>query len=158
MERIERGVERLSRSPLLRGSTLAHTLQGLRAGTAGALAQQTRGRSERVALRRTVQQGAAALRKSSKSSWAGRLAEPLDALACLLAGDETNAVAKLRVAARSLAPIPIMSELCTRNLGLLIGGDEGRSLVAQADAFFPARGVVDVARFASAVMPGFERT
>ncbi|HMI91705.1 MAG TPA: hypothetical protein VK509_10105, partial [Polyangiales bacterium] len=157
-ERIEREAARIGSSPLQRASPLASALHGLRAGTAAVLALQTRSPSERAALCKQVQRGADALRRSASGSWAGRVAEPLDALVVFIRGDDAAAVAKLRSALRSLAPIPVLREVCRRKLGVLIGGDEGRAMVAQADGFLSSRGVVAPERFASAVMPGFERS
>ena len=42
-----------------------------------------------------------------------------------------------------------------RRLGALLGGEEGRELVAQADAWFEAQGVVNTARFARFHFAGF---
>jgi eukaryotic-like serine/threonine-protein kinase len=156
-EKLERELERIGGSPLQRASPLTSSLHGLRAGTAALLALQTSRRSERIALCKQVQRGADVLRRSGRGNWMGRLAEPLDALVAFIRGDDAAAVAKLRSALRALAPIPVLREICRRKLGALIGGDEGRALVAHADGFLSTRGVVAPARFASAVMPGFER-
>ena len=156
-ERIERELARIGKSPLERGSPLAAALHGLRAGTAAALAGQTRDRKQRAALCKEIERGAAALRRSARGNWTAKLAEPLAALLAYLHGDEQAAVTRLRAAIRALAAIPVLREICRRKLGGLVGGDEGRALCAQADGFLSSRGVVDPARFASAVMPGFEQ-
>ena len=156
-DRIERDWERLARSPLQRGSALGSTLRGLRAGTAAALAAQTSNRRERGALIAHVRKGADALHGTARASWTCRLADPLYAVADLLSGDEEAGVRRLRLALDRLAPIPLMHEVCRRQLGKWIGGSEGAGLVAGADRFFREHGVVDPERFAAGVMPGFDR-
>jgi hypothetical protein len=154
-DRVEDGWRRLARSPLQRGSALGSTLRGLRAGTAGAMAAQTGSRAERKALLAHVREGAAALRRTARASWTSRLAEPLDALADLLSGREQAGFARLRAAVTMFTEVPLLREVCRRQLGVRLGGDEGRVHVAQADAYFRNHGVTDAARFATAVMPGF---
>jgi hypothetical protein len=153
--RIERGIERIARSPLQRSSALGSTLQGLRAGTAAAMAAELPEGSERAARVRAVRAGARALKRTTHSSWAGLLWRPLYATAEWLDGRRERAIEELRRAMQELSPIPSISEICARQLGLAIGGDEGRSLVRRSDAFFHGQGVVDTARFTRAVMPGW---
>jgi hypothetical protein len=127
----------------------------LRAGTAAALAMRTPAGSERERLVRTVRGGARALRRTVSSNWIGRLALPLQATAEWLDGNREQALSELRASLAALAPIPAIAEVCRRQLGLALGGDEGRELVRQADAFLHGHGVVDAERFACAVMPGW---
>ena len=44
-----------------------------------------------------------------------------------------------------------------RRLGELLGGDEGASLIAEADAFLRAGGALDPARLVATLMPGIEQ-
>jgi hypothetical protein len=153
--RVEQLFARLDRSPLHRGPTLVSTMQGLRAGTAAALAMNMQAGSERAALVRTVRAGARALRRTTSSNWVGLLALPLHATAEWLDGHRERALSELRDSLAALAPIPSIAEVGRRQLGVALGGEEGRELVRQADAFLQGHGVVDPERFACAVMPGW---
>jgi hypothetical protein len=49
-----------------------------------------------------------------------------------------------------------MTEQCFRRIrGLLLGGDEGKALVAEADGFLRAGGATDPARLVAVLVPGF---
>jgi hypothetical protein len=51
--------------------------------------------------------------------------------------------------------MPLCAASVDRRLGLLLGGDEGRSLVDRADALFTARSVRRPDRVADLYVPGF---
>ena len=42
-----------------------------------------------------------------------------------------------------------------RHLGNLVGGDEGRDLIARADAWMIGQGITNPARMAAGITPGF---
>lgn len=69
-------------------------------------------------------------------------------------GDAPRAVARLREAVVGLdgSGIAALAQAYRRHLGLVIGGDEGRGLVARADDWMRDQGVVRPERFAAAML------
>ncbi|MFI5308715.1 MAG: ATP-binding protein, partial [Polyangiales bacterium] len=51
---------------------------------------------------------------------------------------------------------PLRTYAVRRRLGVLLGGDEGKALVTEADTFFRAGGTVDPERLVAALLPGCE--
>jgi hypothetical protein len=51
---------------------------------------------------------------------------------------------------------PTYVHAARRRLGILLGGDEGKALVAEADAFFRAGGAIDPERLVAVLLPGCE--
>jgi len=49
----------------------------------------------------------------------------------------------------------LFAAACRRRLGKLIGGDEGHSLVAEADAWMAGQFIVNPARMTATLVPGF---
>jgi hypothetical protein len=76
--------------------------------------------------------------------------------ACELDGDVDGAIAVLRRTLEALERVELMlyAHGVRRRLGQLVGGDEGRALVAAADAALAGQGVVDPARLAAMIAPG----
>jgi tetratricopeptide (TPR) repeat protein len=97
-------------------------------------------------------------RRIAKRAARGSNASRLNArvvMACLT-GDREAAVTALRAFLRLPALNPLYDFLGGRRLGVLLGGDEGHTLVHQADAWMRERKVVDPERFTAMLMPGME--
>ncbi len=76
-------------------------------------------------------------------------------LACAR-GDRDGAVKELRTLLATPQLTPTWGVATRRRLGVMLGGEEGRELVRDADEFLRAAGVVDPEAFTAAVMPGME--
>jgi hypothetical protein len=126
-------------------------LEHMLCGVAVAAAAETRETRERRSLTRAAEQ----LAKAAQRTRSAFHSSPETALACLH-GEPERAIAELR--RRMQLPLaPLTAELTRRRLGELVGGDEGRALISEADAFLCAGGVVEPARFTAAMMPGVAR-
>ncbi len=79
--------------------------------------------------------------------------------ACLayLEGDEQTAVKLLRKAAKSFeeAQYKLFATSTNRQLGRLLGGDEGRALIVKADTAMKEEAIVNPERVAAMLAPGF---
>jgi hypothetical protein len=51
---------------------------------------------------------------------------------------------------------PVKTHAVRRRLGVLLGGDEGKRLVTEADAFLRAGGAIKPERLVAAILPGCE--
>jgi tetratricopeptide (TPR) repeat protein len=71
-------------------------------------------------------------------------------------GEPERALALVAEAEAAYATLGFMgyATALKRRRGALLGGDEGRALVEDADAWFSARGAKDPARFAATLVPG----
>jgi hypothetical protein len=72
-------------------------------------------------------------------------------------GDRRRAATLLRDAAGRLDALdmPLHSAAACRRLGGLLGSEEGRALIEQADAELRQRGIVNPARMTAMLAPGF---
>ena len=70
-------------------------------------------------------------------------------------GRPDEAVARLRATIAAGAP-PLWTNALRRQLGVLLGDEEGKQLITEADSFLRAGGVVDPGRFAATLYPGIE--
>ena len=72
-------------------------------------------------------------------------------------GDDETAVFHLRQCITELERAGTLGVLSAvkRRLGLLLGGDEGAALVAEADGFFTSQGVASPARFGGTLLTGW---
>ncbi len=96
------------------------------------------------------------LETKERLPWIAPLAAILSAGVANASGDRSGAIAGLR-AAIDLAEAAHMSGYATaarHQLGLLLGGEDGRKLVALAEAAMIAQGIRVPARFASTLVPG----
>jgi hypothetical protein len=109
-------------------------------------------RSERLAEARKL---ATQLEKEGMG-WTAPFAAILSAGAASIEGDAPTAAAFLRSAIEraEAAQMGGYARAARRQLGLLLGGDEGRGLVVSAQESMKAQGVVDPERFASTLVPG----
>jgi hypothetical protein len=84
---------------------------------------------------------------------------PFQATLAWLRGEPEKAITTLRVAVAKMnhEMFPLHAHMIRRRLGQLSGGDDGKALVATADAFLRAGGAVDPSHLAATcVMPGIE--
>ena len=125
-------------------------MNGMGGTLAAAAAQETTQKSERGALLREATR--MLTRAASSGSRAARLSARTQ-LACL-AGDRRTAVRYLREVLGLPHLSPVVEHAATRHLGTLLGGAEGSSQVARADAWFQQRGVADAERLSAVLMPG----
>jgi hypothetical protein len=91
------------------------------------------------------------------STWAGGLGRLLVAGSAALRGDTERAGAGLRDAARMFdeTNLALFAAVARLRLGGIVGGKEGASLVADADAWMLAEGVRRPERIAAMMAPGF---
>ncbi len=92
-----------------------------------------------------------------KVAWGRVAAGTIRAGAACLKGDTSAAVNGLRatIAQAEAHQIGLFAASARRALGRLLGGDEGRELIARADADMTAQGIRDPARMAAGIAPGF---
>jgi hypothetical protein len=127
----------------------------LRARTALALA---RARPERQrTLCREVEHYAAHIVKE-RMPWSTPLAALLRAGMAATQGDLTRAQALLREADGGLAAahMELYANAARWQMGRLVGGDEGRAMVERAETWMSGEGIVDRARMAAMLAPGFD--
>jgi hypothetical protein len=129
----------------------------LRGRAAAALALESESSARRALLRRAKRHAAAIARidVTCTPHWAGTI------LAAVAAqeGRTGDALSLLRSAEAGFEEIemPGYAESCRRRRGEILGGDEGRALVAEADERLRSRGVVNPSRWADAYLPRVSR-
>jgi serine/threonine protein kinase/tetratricopeptide (TPR) repeat protein len=91
-----------------------------------------------------------------KMAWADAHAQAIRAMAASARGDLDSARTRLADAARRYDEVDmgLYAATARRRLGQLVGGDEGRGLVAQADSWMLAHGVKNPTSFTNMYMPG----
>jgi hypothetical protein len=155
--RCERDWPALRRSGLLVGKIVSHQLVWIRAAAA-----------IEVALAKGAERAApllAAAERHAKKLAKNPVLGSAPMASCLLAaiararGDADSAATRLAAAADAYDALDMRAFAAAARwqLGRLRGGEEGASVVADADAFFAREGVVKPARFASMLTPGFPR-
>ena len=95
-----------------------------------------------------------------RTDWTAAMALLVRSGVASVRGDTETAARSLRgaVGLCETAEVGLFAASARRHLGRLIGGDEGRSLVEQADAWMRSQGVVNPARMAACMAPGFPET
>jgi tetratricopeptide (TPR) repeat protein len=90
-------------------------------------------------------------------AWAVGTGRLVTAAVAAARGDDATAVAELREAIGRFeaSGMALHAAVARRRLGALLGGDDGRALLAAADAWFAAAGVVDVDAMVRMLAPGF---
>jgi hypothetical protein len=133
-----------------RSIQLGH-LECIAAGTAALVARRVTEPRERKKLLRVAQR----LAKRARRATTTHFADIAVALCACWRGDRDSAIAALR---RSIARAngPMSAEPVRRRLGELVGGEEGAALIAEADAFLRAGGILRPERFVAALHPGLE--
>ena len=91
--------------------------------------------------------------------WTSALAQLIKAGVASVRGDAVRAERLLADAAERFesADMDLFAASARRHLGQLRGGDEGRALVEQADAWMRTQSIVNPSRMASCLAPGFAR-
>jgi hypothetical protein len=94
-----------------------------------------------------------------KMAWGDALAQLIRAGVAAGRGDEPGAVARLNAAMAGLeaGDMRYPAAGARRRLGELIGGDEGRALLAQVNSWMTAQKIGDPDRYTAMLAPGFRR-
>jgi hypothetical protein len=89
--------------------------------------------------------------------WSGALARVIRAGGAAVRGETASAQSLLSraVAECEAADLALFAAAARRQLGRLLGGDEGRDHVARADAWMHGQSIRNPARFAACLVPGF---
>jgi eukaryotic-like serine/threonine-protein kinase len=153
MRRIEEQWPALSRSLLLEVQIVRGEALHVRARAALALAQAG---ERKAALARRADRDGARLERI-EADWTRPVGALVRAGAAALRGDERAAIDRLRAAVRDFdaAGMRLYAAAARRRHGELLGGVEGRALVAAADQFMMDQGIQDPGRMAQAIAPGF---
>ncbi|WZO98998.1 protein kinase [Isosphaeraceae bacterium EP7] len=90
-------------------------------------------------------------------AWGQVAARLIRAGAASVRGDSARAAKHLADAIKraDAEQIDLFAAAARRQLGVVLGGDEGRELVARADAWMVAQSIRDPARMAACLVPGF---
>jgi hypothetical protein len=146
---------RLSRSLHLRGQLFRILTSDLRARVA--LASADTARNPRPHLR-AAQRGIRLLQRE-RMPWSDALAQLLRAGVAARQREHTEAVRLLRQAVKCFegGDMNLHAAAARRRLGGLLGGAEGRDLVAQADAWMTGEMIANPPRMTDMHAPGFER-
>jgi len=152
-QRLRRDWSDLAQSLLLGVQVIRVWMRHLHGGAALAAAAGTAGNRHlwRVAAR------AARRLWRERMPWAEALAQLLEAGVAGVRGDTAGAVRRLAAAATALdgVELGLFATAARRRRGELLGGDEGRALLGQADAWMRERHLADPARITAMVTPGF---
>jgi serine/threonine protein kinase len=154
-ERITRGWSELEGSNLLRVQFHRVFITLLRGSTAVAAALEVRG--ERAKLLGAAERDAEKLARE-EMHYATPAASLLRAGIAAARGRRDQALPHLDDAIRGFgaADMELHAACARRRKGEIVGGDEGRSLVAAADGFMTAQGIKDPGRWTRIQVPGFE--
>jgi hypothetical protein len=143
----------LERSLFLRVQTVRLFMRDLRARSALAAARQAAEpgpllRSARHDMRRIAREGL---------PWSQPLAERIRAALAAAAGHESEAAQMLERAAAGFDAVNmrLFAAAARRRRGQLVGGDEGRLLMAQADDWMREQQISNHQRMSALYMPGF---
>jgi hypothetical protein len=146
-----------------RASAMGRVVLGdVELGLSGALAAYAQclpqGRERRDLLHRAARGTARLERRQKSGPYAIISSEAARAAIACAEGNLEQAITVLRSlvgrAGTPGAPSPLFIECGRHHLGTLIGGDEGKSLVAEAEATLRKGGCVNPARLAATVVPG----
>ncbi|HLK39288.1 MAG TPA: AAA family ATPase, partial [Polyangiaceae bacterium] len=152
-ERLQRDAASLKKSLLLNLQTVRAMTHYLRGRCS--LASLEASHAQRSARLADARRRARALEREGMG-WTAPLAAIVGAGVANASGDAEKAVTLLREAARSAdaADMPLHAASARHQLGLKLGGDEGRELVDEACSTMTARGVQRPERFARMFVPG----
>jgi hypothetical protein len=120
---------------------------------AGTAAEAARKVSDPVQRRALLREARKLIRRSTANAALTGIVVPANVLLACLDGQRERAVAALRESLPRAAGA-LIEQVHRRRLGELLGGDEGAALIAEADAFMRAGGVIDPERYAAAFTPG----
>jgi tetratricopeptide (TPR) repeat protein len=152
LERCDGEWRQLSRSLLLRTQTLRVLMWGGRARAA--LAAHEEGAGDQVLQ---IVERVARMLMRERAPYCVAQAELLRAGLAFRRGDREGAAAALARGTKLAADSELlMNAMCsTRAHGVILGGDEGASLVREADEFFTSQGLSNPAAVARIFAPGF---
>jgi tRNA A-37 threonylcarbamoyl transferase component Bud32 len=155
LERLERAWPRMKRAHLLRIATQRLQTIQLRSHCALSAAEQTRPGPARTALVDGAERDRKRIAREA-GPWPAAVATLLSAGVANLRGDRERCLALLVEAEREYARLDMALVLAAvrRRRGQLIGGDEGRELVALGDGYFAAQRVARPDRWTDALVPG----
>jgi hypothetical protein len=104
-----------------------------------------------------VAEGYARQLDRQRVAWASAMAHLYRAGVASVRGDADGAVARLNAAAAAYDAVDmgLYAAAARRHLGGLLGGDEGRALIATADVWMTGQEVRNPARMAASIAPGF---
>ncbi len=156
LELVEADLDPLRRSMLLWVEMVRLEIDHLQARAALAVAVDERDERRRQLLVRRARKHARRLERM-RPPVAGILALLVRAAAANLSGDREQAIELLRRGHRwaERTETMLFAVAAGRRLGQLVGGEAGEALVADSDAAFAARGVVDPAAMTRVFVPGF---
>jgi serine/threonine protein kinase len=145
---------RLSRAQILRVALIRCIVLDLRARAAIACAMA---RPEQRKSLLTAALADARELERSPIGWCGSASLLLRAGVAMVQGGRDAAIARLRQAIPGFEQVdmPMHAAAARRQLGRLLGGDEGETLVATADAWLRRQDVQRPDRFAAMLAPGF---
>ncbi len=154
LARVDARMVDLRRAMLLRIASVRIWCFGMRGRAALAAAQKDPG--ERARLLRRVEADARAILRE-RASWAAPLAKLLQSAAAHAKGRQERAVILLREAIYGFdaADMALHGAAARLRLAQLVGGDEGRSLMRQTDAWMQEQQVVDADALTAMVAPGY---
>ncbi len=97
------------------------------------------------------------LLKRERLAWADGLAHAIRAGEQAVLDHTEAAIAELEVAGEHFAAAEMQLHVAgvRRQIGRLRGGDRGRSLVEESDAWMSGQGIRDPARMTAMLLPGF---
>jgi hypothetical protein len=152
--RIEARWRALASSMLLRIQVLR--LEALHSRARGALAASLALPGDRARLAKFARSLAGKM-AGERVPWSDALAIAIRAAASHLEGRPDEAVSLLdeAIPALSATDMTLIAATARRRKGQLIGGDEGRALIATADAFMTAQRITRPERMTAMLMPGF---
>jgi len=147
---------RLARSLLLHGPYFRLNVRDLAGRSAVAAAAASTDVAAREPLLRAAEGEAAGLEGERVSAWASPLAKVIRAGVAAVRGDEARSVDALRDAATGFAAADMLlhASAVRRQLGALLGGDEGRALVDDAEAWMSTRTVTRYEEISAILAPG----
>jgi serine/threonine protein kinase len=146
----------LERAHMLRLQVVRLGNYDLRGRAAVAAAASASG-SERARRLRDARESARLL-EAEGASWSQPLAQLIRAGVAHLEGDDARAVALLAAAAAAFAELEMAmhAAIAQGRRGCLVGGDEGRTLLATLGRWCSAQHVRDPRRFADVIAPGYD--
>jgi eukaryotic-like serine/threonine-protein kinase len=97
--------------------------------------------------------------EGEKLAWSNMQVQLIRAGLAHVQGKREETLAHLETAEKGLEEVEmaVYAAAARRRRGLLLGGDEGRGLVARAEATMKERGIADVAATTAFHSPGFAR-
>jgi hypothetical protein len=152
LRRVDEIWPRLDRAQLFRVHLVRNIMRDLRGRAAVAAAMS----GDRTLLIRALADARALDRGTMP--WGRAAAAAIRAGVAAVRGERHDALAQLRIAVPgfALVDMPLYAAAAQRRLGALLGGSEGKGLVATADARLIAEGVVRPDRMAAMLVPGFD--